>query len=350
MHFKKGDKVRFLNEAGEGIVTQLTANGMVFVEVDGFEIPYDPKYLVSTTPVKAVKVSEQEEEDRPVRQQEKQAFQNPFEQKVAEGIYLSFTPLNETNNAPLQVVLHNNTQYNMLFCCAAKNEKNYKTIEKGELFAFSNLHIGELLKSETEKWANLLVEGIYISNPKFEYLKGFSKTIKLKLVKFFKETSFAYHPLTAKNSVIEKVVEYDLFYREINPFNEEKLAEISELDAQKFLTEKENSISATKISKPNESAFTEVEIDLHIEELLDNFSNMSNSLIVSVQLNHARKALEDSMAQKINKIIFIHGVGNGKLKTEVRAMLAKYQGIKFYDAPFHKYGYGATEVDLKSTK
>lgn len=348
MHFKKGDKVRFLNEAGDGVVTQLAANGFVYVEVDGFEIPYDPKLLVSTIPANAKKeTSSEEQEDRPVRQQEKQAFQNPFEQKVAEGIYLSFTPENKLENAPLQVVLHNNTQYAMLFCCSLKNEKNYKAIEKGELNSFSQMSIGELLKSETEKWLNILIEAIYITNPKFDYLKGFSRNIKLKAVKFFKETSFIYHPLTSKNSVIEKVIEYDLFYRELNSFNEEKLIEITEETAKQFLTEKENSNQFVKVSKPNETNNIELEIDLHIEELIDNVAGMSNALIVNVQLNHARKALENAIAERAKKITFIHGVGNGKLKTEVRAMLEKYKEIKFYDAPYTKYGYGATEVALR---
>ena len=47
MKLRIGDKVRFLNEVGEGTITRFKDTHTVFVEVqDGFEIPYLTKHLV----------------------------------------------------------------------------------------------------------------------------------------------------------------------------------------------------------------------------------------------------------------------------------------------------------------
>ena len=55
---------------------------------------------------------------------------------------------------------------------------------------------------------------------------------------------------------------------------------------------------------------------------------------------------EDTIKQiskKIPKIVFIHGVGEGVLKSELQSLLNKYS-VKYYDASYKKYGLGATEV------
>ena len=47
MHYKTGDKVRFLNEIGNGIVKSVLSNGKILVETeDGFDIPYYASELV----------------------------------------------------------------------------------------------------------------------------------------------------------------------------------------------------------------------------------------------------------------------------------------------------------------
>src|SRR4051812_947062 len=48
MKLRIGDKVRFLNEAGGGIITRFKNNETAWVEIeDGFEVPYPIKFLVS---------------------------------------------------------------------------------------------------------------------------------------------------------------------------------------------------------------------------------------------------------------------------------------------------------------
>lgn len=87
-----------------------------------------------------------------------------------------------------------------------------------------------------------------------------------------------------------------------------------------------------------------LEVDLHIEELVDKYNHLSNGQIMEIQLRHFRKNLEKAIEKGEHSIIFIHGVGNGVLKTELRKILTTYPGVSFQDGSFRKYGFGATEV------
>jgi dsDNA-specific endonuclease/ATPase MutS2 len=57
------------------------------------------------------------------------------------------------------------------------------------------------------------------------------------------------------------------------------------------------------------------------------------------------QVMKENLKNKKRKIVFIHGVGNGTLKTELRKALdRKYKGHYYQDASFREYGYGATMV------
>jgi hypothetical protein len=97
-----------------------------------------------------------------------------------------------------------------------------------------------------------------------------------------------------------------------------------------------------KISSFNSSE----EIDLHIEQLVDfNPKHMSNAEILSIQITHFERMMQHAILNHQRKIIFIHGVGEGVLKTEIRRLLREvYPETRYHDASYRKYGYGATEV------
>ncbi len=86
-----------------------------------------------------------------------------------------------------------------------------------------------------------------------------------------------------------------------------------------------------------------MEVDLHIEKLVKSKKGMDNYDILSMQLDTAKRKLEYCIQKKISKIIFIHGVGEGVLKSELQYLFNRY-AVKYYDASYKKYGLGATEV------
>ncbi len=127
--------------------------------------------------------------------------------------------------------------------------------------------------------------------------------------------------------------------------NQEKLISkqdisISEVIKEKQLPKKPKSIRV----KPKERNAPPMEVDLHIEKLTNSSRGMSNFDILTLQTDTAKRQIEFAMRKRIQKIVFIHGVGEGVLKAELDYLFSRYDNLKFYDADYQKYGVGATEV------
>lgn len=107
---------------------------------------------------------------------------------------------------------------------------------------------------------------------------------------------------------------------------------------------KKRSFVREKRSKKDEFV---LEIDLHIEKLVPNKRGMSNYDILTLQMETVKRQLDFAIKNRMPKVVFIHGVGEGVLKAELDFMLGRYEGISFQDANYQKYGLGATEVYIK---
>mgnify|MGYP003668272945 FL=1 len=86
-----------------------------------------------------------------------------------------------------------------------------------------------------------------------------------------------------------------------------------------------------------------LEVDLHINQLTKSTKGMDNFDMLSLQLDTAKRKIEYAISKRISKIVFIHGVGEGVLKSELHYLFGRYP-VRFYDASYKKYGLGATEV------
>ncbi|MFY8137263.1 MAG: Smr/MutS family protein [Flavobacteriales bacterium] len=90
-----------------------------------------------------------------------------------------------------------------------------------------------------------------------------------------------------------------------------------------------------------------MEVDLHAHEILDSQRGLTNGEIVVAQIEHFERMLRNAEEKKIPRVVFIHGVGQGVLRQEIRKILNDYYPhCEFMDAPYHTYGYGATEVRI----
>lgn len=121
--------------------------------------------------------------------------------------------------------------------------------------------------------------------------------------------------------------------------------DIEEFDFQEVLKEKAPSKKPkSNRTKPKERNVPPMEVDLHINQLVRSSRSMSNHEMLNLQLDTARHKLEFAMRKRIQKVVFIHGVGEGVLKMELEYLLGRYSNVKYYDADYQKYGLGATEV------
>lgn len=88
------------------------------------------------------------------------------------------------------------------------------------------------------------------------------------------------------------------------------------------------------------------EINLHIEEIIESHLGLTNYQILTRQINEFKSFYKRAKKQHIQKIVIIHGVGEGVLKEEIRSYLSKQEGLEYYDADFREYGKGATTVEI----
>ena len=123
------------------------------------------------------------------------------------------------------------------------------------------------------------------------------------------------------------------------------------VDLNKILKEKEIPKARSFVKeKKTKGEIPPPEFDLHIEKLVKNFRGMSNYDILTLQSETAKRHIEFAIRNRIPKIVFIHGVGEGVLKSELDFMLGRYENIDFKDGNYQKYGQGATEVYIKQPK
>jgi dsDNA-specific endonuclease/ATPase MutS2 len=120
-------------------------------------------------------------------------------------------------------------------------------------------------------------------------------------------------------------------------FNEQSLDEVIK---EKEAFKKRN---IPKI-KPKERTQPAMEVDLHIHQLINSTKHMNKYDMLTLQMDTAKRQLEFAIRKRIQKVVFIHGVGEGVLKSELEYLFGRYNNVKYYDADYQKYGLGATEV------
>lgn len=89
-----------------------------------------------------------------------------------------------------------------------------------------------------------------------------------------------------------------------------------------------------------------VEVDLHIEELVEDHMGWTNAEILIYQLEKFESVLNTAFQTGKRKMVVIHGRGDGILRFEIRKKLRDYPGIEVHDGSYKNYGQGATEILL----
>ena len=91
-----------------------------------------------------------------------------------------------------------------------------------------------------------------------------------------------------------------------------------------------------------------MEVDLHMHEILDDDRGLSPADMLEVQLKHFERMMKRAEEGRVNRLVLIHGVGQGVLRNEIRKALSEYYpNCTFHDASYQEYGYGATEVIIR---
>jgi len=354
---KTGDNVRFLNATGGGKVKRVDEkNNMAYVEdEDGFEIPALIRECVvihavnaeTNFPIKDFK--SKATESHPEKSKEEKIAPEPKKTEpvfeTSEGdtlkVFLAFFPqdIKHLDSCSYDSYLVNDSNYYLFYNFVIGEAGSRQSIAHGKIEPNTQEFIAEISKENLNDWERLRAQLIAFKEDKtYPEQSAVDVTIKINTVKFYKLHSFA------------ETEYFDDLCMLIN-LNEEsenqQLKDISAEEIKHALTQKLQPQRRPRLVL-NTAKNEILEIDLHINELLDNTSGMSNAEMLKYQMDTFHKTLEENKNRKGQKIVFIHGKGEGVLRTEIEKQLkTRYKTYFFQDASFREYGFGATMVTIK---
>ena len=362
---KIGDKVRFIYECGGGVVTGFRGKDIVLVEdKDGFEIPMQVRecVVIDTNEYNFEKKTvspKKEEVKRDIKQPAKslvnddddESFEpivtyRPKERPEGErlNVVMAYLPIEEKSlsNSRFEAYIINDSNYSLYFTYSTGQGRTWNVRGNGLLEPNSKMFIEEFGREELNEMERVCVQLLPFKSDKPFVLKpAMNIERRIDTVKFYKLHLFAKNPYFDEGALIYELVVNDKPTKEIFTDAEE---------VQKIILEKKKGEpQQQKVSKPNLTKGTDIlEVDLHIEELIETTAGMNAFDILNYQLDVVRKTLDENMKYKGKKIVFIHGKGDGVLRNAISQELKrKYPRCLSQDASFQKYGFGATMVIIK---
>ncbi|HAX95116.1 MAG TPA: hypothetical protein DCY35_01125 [Prolixibacteraceae bacterium] len=351
---KIGDKVKFLNAKGGGTITGFVSKKVVNVEDDeGFEVPCLVTELVkderfektgSTPAFPSVsrKVASEKAEVRKPKKESQPLFASSYGKPAVQGgaFFVAFVP--EVPTMPLsgeiKAWLVNDSPKTVLYHFSLLAGGYYSTEKSGRLGPFSCVPLKGFTHADFSNFPDFGIQILPFETRGSELLTAVVKTLKVNPVKFYKETSFIENAYFPARAFLISLTENELA-KEI-----EKLKQ-HDFSAPKGLQESGDLVKPDIRKKETPDL---KEVDLHIQELLDETQNLESKDILEIQMNRFRFEMENAIQNGTKRIVFIHGVGQGTLKNELRRELTnRYKKYDFQDASFREYGYGATMVILR---
>ena len=348
---KVGDKVRFLSEVGGGIVRGFQGKDIALVEgEDGFEIPMLVRECVVVQtdeyniPLKSVKKPAPVEEKPVEKEEERPVTYRPSEIRGNDvlNVFLAYVPqdIRNLSSTSFDAYLINDSNYFVDYLYLSAENANWRLRSRGTVAPNMKLHLEEFDKSSLNEFEHVCVQLLVYKDDRMFMLKP-SVCVELKIdaVKFYK--LHAFRPSTFFN---EPALIYDIV-RDDKPARQVFVSadEIKNALLQKDQPEKWVKKAQKQQRKKNDI----VEVDLHIHELLDDTTGMNNSDMLNYQLDVFRKTLEEYKNKKGQKIVFIHGKGDGVLRRAILDELKRtYKTYLSQDASFREYGFGATMVTI----
>lgn len=336
MNIRIGDIVRFLTEKLEGKVTGIIDHSTVnvFVEEYGFEIPASSNDLV------VIHTDFNKTEASGKSDTSGGSTQKTVPISPANTVYLAIVPDNFNNlqDSRYELFIVNDTTQTCLFSVYFRKEDKYTGIIAGNCSPDTVSSIGVF----TLKEIDTNIKGVHIQVLFFQ--KG-PTTLKKTI-----ETEIKLNPVNLCKSGSYKHSRWFNSISILRPLDTEHFIETEEINEEELQQAiKEKKIAETSVARPQKTVTGNlVEIDLHSQELLETTAGMDNKDILEYQLDVFRKTMDEYKLRRGQKIVFIHGKGDGILRQRIIWELqTKYKRHHHQDASFKQYGYGATLVTIK---
>lgn len=333
MNIRIGDIVRFLTEKLEGKVTSIIDNNTVNVFVDeyGFEIPASIHDLVVIHTDKAPSVTSAPTPGHVQRQVDMQS---------ADTLYLAIVPdnFNKLSDSRYELFIVNDTVQTCLYAVSFRKEDKYTGIIAGNCAPDSSSSLGSFSIKEIDTHIKAVnVQAVFFHKGATTLKSPVEAEVKVSTVSLCK--AGAYKHTRWFNSISL-----------LRPLGKEQSIGLEEIDEQQLAEAiKEKKATDAPAPRPQKQTVGNiVEVDLHCHEILETTAGMANKDILEYQLDVFNKTMEEYKLRRGQKIVFIHGKGDGVLRQRILWELqSKYKRHQHQDASFKQYGYGATLVTIR---
>lgn len=333
MKYQTGDKILILHSDEEGEIIDIINEKMVMVNVRGVKFPVytdqiDFPYFKRFSQKKSdIKKPKQFIDD--VKKEKSTA-----KYKVADGVWLSFLPVFDKDvfdddiveKFKLYLVNQTNYAFHFTYVLSYNNKVDFEL--KNEVAALSDFYLHDVPFEGLNDIPKFSFE-FSLQVPDKAKAEYFEAMLKPKAKQVFKQ-------IEEMRTKQEASFSYQLFEQYPDRIAEEK-PDLSKLSAAGY---KIHSSGKTKSSAPPRTV-----IDLHIEKLSDNWQKMGNAEKLDLQLKEFEKYYDLALQHHQSILIVVHGVGTGKLRDEIHAILRSKKEVKSFVNQFHpSFGYGATEI------
>lgn len=347
MKYNPGDKVRFLNEVGGGVVMRVDENGNYLVKTpDGFEIPMPASELLLDRPLeKAIAEQAPKQGKQIVEVPASKPKPSPYTQlrrHATEGValLLGFEPINHHDPTGGGFILHviNASPFSCYVTVAITERGSLRTRMAGRIPPSSARKGFSIPQEQLTDYERLHVQALYYSDMPHKPIPVEEGEVKVALTRFARPGSFQENPY----------LNVPLLLVSVRDSQREMLLEsLVQGRIEEAIADREADKPTPR--KPKEMPSEEVVIDLHFSALSESETNAPAEEILEFQLRQFRTAMDEALANlQIKRLVAIHGVGQGKLRAAVIDSLRKeYAQCDFQDASFKEYGYGATLIFLR---
>ena len=341
MAYRQGDKVRFLNEVGGGTISRIIDSRTVaVVDDDGFEIPVPVSEIIVAGQENYREIHDNPTVKSPVPEKQESPAVQQFHENIEGDNYellLAFVPVKPSNidSSDFDLYFVNDSPFYCMYVVSRHAEAGkFRLLDRQDLDPEMKKHLVRISQSETN--IELSITCLLYKHINYRLYAPEQVKIALNPMKFMRNSSFVENDFFEEKAYLIKIASNAVPDLQIS---------IDPQELEKAMKQKKE----VKPIVPQMKQNSEVEeIDLHIEQLTDDIQGLDNGQMLEMQIARFTIALELGIAANTQKMIFIHGVGNGKLKHEIRRLLdSKYvKQVRYQDASFREYGYGATMVTI----
>jgi hypothetical protein len=340
MKIKIGDKVKFLNDVGGGLVKKIIDKDTIEVLTDDdFELP------VLMTEVIVVENAKPEAKiETPIK--EEINYEVEFDKRTDEvAVFFGFLHKDQKkkDTSDIDFYLINDSNFYFDYNILVPSLNRWESIHKGILDPNAKAKLLTIKKDEVQNFEKFHVQGYFFRHFRQELKPIVNDTISINSRKFYQTGSFQENDFFNEDTIIYSVIEENKMEKVFDQLTNDELAKV--IKQKEVLKPQKN---RSQIIKEKQIELEKRIIDLHIGELVDNEHGMEAKEMLDIQMKNFHDEMELAIQQGVKRVVFIHGVGAGRLKMDIRKELERnYKKYEFQDASFAEYGYGATMVILK---